>query len=132
MIVDSSAIIAILGYEPEQAFFLQALRDCSEPIQISAATYVEASIVIDRRRMDPAGLDELLTDWGIEIIPLSVRQARYGREAFETFGKGRHKARLNFGDCFSYALSKDTGAPLLCKGKDFALTDLLLTSPPAQ
>ena len=85
------------------------------------------AILADKLRQK---LDGFVLRTGIEIVPVSLEQAEATREAFRKFGRGRHKAGLNFGDCFSYALAKVSGEPLLYKGNDFALTDLALISPP--
>ena len=126
MIVDSSAVIAILRRESEADTFIRAIGEAGTP-SMSAATFFEASIVIDSRR-DPAAsreLDAFLKDANIKIVSLDERQARIAREAYRDFGKGSgHKARLNFGDCFAYALAKASGEPLLYKGKDFSHTDV--------
>jgi len=126
MIVDTSALIAILQNEPETPEFLEALIqdvDC----RISAATYVEAAIVVDgvRNPVLSRRLNELIRSVDIVIEPFTESQARIAREAYRDFGKGSgHPAQLNFGDCFAYALAKDTGEPLLFKGNDFSKTDV--------
>jgi ribonuclease VapC len=99
---------------------------------MSAASLVESSIVLDRHYGDKAvaTLDGFVLRSRIEIVPVSVEQAEAARAAYREYGRGRHKAGLNFGDCFSYALAKVSGEPLLCKGNDFALTDLAVISPP--
>ena len=125
MIVDSSVIVAILGNEPEAPSFEQAIAEAS-PRRLSAASYVEAALVVDRR-YDPIfsrKLDDLLRDAQITMEPVSIQQARIAREAYRDFGKGRHRAGLNFGDCFAYALAKEKGEPLLFKGDDFRKTDV--------
>lgn len=93
---------------------------------LSAASLVEASLVIESRKGDLGriDLDLLVHDAGLEIVPVSEAQAEIAREAFRRFGKGRHPARLNFGDCFSYALAKSLGEPLIFKGQEFSKTDL--------
>ncbi|MGA8429457.1 MAG: type II toxin-antitoxin system VapC family toxin [Candidatus Sulfotelmatobacter sp.] len=125
MIVDASAIIAILRGENDGPDLARALEQA--PIRrISAATYVEAAIVTDSNR-DPVlsrRFDDLLRDSEIVIEPVTVEQAEIAREAYRDFGKGRHRAGLNFGDCFAYALAKATGEPLLFKGDDFCHTDI--------
>jgi ribonuclease VapC len=125
IIVDTSALIAILIDEPERRSFVDAIVDYGEPT-ISAATYLEASMVIEAYSGAQGGrdIDDFIEDVGIRIIPVDQAQARIAREAFRRFGKGRHRARLNFGDCFVYALAKALDAPVLFKGNDFALTDL--------
>jgi ribonuclease VapC len=99
---------------------------------MSAASLVEISIVLDRRMGErvSAKLDGFVFRTGIEIVPVSLEQAEAARDAFREYGRGRHKAGLNFGDCFSYALAKVSGEPLLYKGNDFALTDLAVISLP--
>ncbi len=125
MVIDTSALVAILTGEPEQAAFIDAI-DRAEVRRVSAATHVEASIVISVRH-GPAGLhdfDRLLDRAGFEIVPVDAEQALAARSAFQRFGKGRHPAALNYGDCFSYALAATRGEPLLFKGNDFGLTDV--------
>lgn len=126
MIVDTSAVIAVLNQEDDWREFDAALRSASHP-RMSAATYVELGLVVDRLR-DPSvsrRLDRLLDAWGIEVVPLTVEQARAARAAHRDFGRGSgHAARLNLGDCFAYALASDTGEPLLFKGDDFGHTDI--------
>jgi len=125
MIVDSSALVAIMREEQEATRFLSAIKDASDR-SVSAATYIESSIVLLGRASQSNAfpeLDELLARARIEIEPVLFADARLARDAFRTFGKGRHKAGLNFGDCFTYALSRRLRRPILCKGNDFALTD---------
>ena len=126
MIVDSSAVVGILNGEPDA----EALEDAlvaARSRRMSAGTLVELYVVIDGKR-DPvrsARLDELLQRSDVEIIDVTAEQAYIARAAYRDFGKGSgHPARLNFGDCFSYALAKVTGEPLLFKGDDFGHTDL--------
>lgn len=126
MIIDTSAVIAILLDEPDARRFAEAVEG-ADLRHISAATYLEIGMVIDGRR-NPAlsrRLDEFLAEAGVVIEPVTPEQARIAREAYRDFGKGSgHPARLNFGDCFSYALAKDKTEPLLYKGDDFAHTDV--------
>ena len=126
MIIDTSALVAILRDEPEARAFAQAI-DSARDRHISAATYVEVGAVIDGAR-DPVAsrrLDELLDVARITIEPVTEDQARRAREAYRDFGKGSgHPAALNFGDCFAYALATSTGEPLLYKGNDFTMTDI--------
>lgn len=125
MIVDTSVIVAILRDESDAAELIDAI-DAADVRRISAANYVEAAIVTDGNR-DPIlsrKLDSLLQESLINIEPVTVEQARIAREAYRDFGKGRHRAGLNFGDCFAYALAKDKGESILFKGSDFAKTDL--------
>lgn len=125
MIVDTSVVIAILRDEPDADELAFAL-DSAGSRCISAASYVEAAIITDANR-DPMlsrRLDTLLDQSFVNIEPVTVRQAHIAREAYRDYGKGRHKAGLNFGDCFVYALAKDKAEPVLCKGDDFRRTDL--------
>ncbi len=125
MIVDTSAIIAILRDEVDAGELAEALES-AKIRRVSAATYVEAAIVTDGNR-DPVlsgSLDSFLQRSFVNIEPVTVEQARIAREAYRNFGKGRHRAGLNFGDCFAYALAKEKGEPLLFKGNDFRKTDV--------
>ena len=126
MIVDTSALVAILRQEPEHSAF-EKILDEAEGLRISAANYLELSIVIDSRR-DPAlsrGIDDLLDRFSIEVEPVTVEQALIAREAYRDYGRGSgHAANLNFGDCFSYALARAKREPILYKGDDFGHTDL--------
>jgi ribonuclease VapC len=125
MVVDSSALLAVLLQEPDAAAIALALKQ-GHPRRLSAANFVETSMVVEARNAD-AGireLDTLLQRASIEIVAVDEQQARLAREAFRLYGKGRHKAGLNFGDCFAYALAKSLNEPLLCKGMDFCLTDI--------
>ena len=125
MIVDSSALLSVLQQEKEAEAVSRALLQ-GQPRRLSAASFVEVSIVVEARHAD-AGireLDSLLYRAAIEIVAVNEQQARLAREAFRLFGKGRHKAGLNYGDCFAYALAKSLDEPLLCTGSDFRLTDI--------
>lgn len=126
MIVDTSALIAILRDEPDAALHANAIANA--PVRrISAANYVETAVVIDASR-DPIAsrrFDDLLREAGIGIEPVTEAQARIAREAYRDFGRASgHHARLNFGDCFAYALAKAMNEPLLFKGDDFTHTDV--------
>lgn len=125
MVIDTSALVALLGMEPE-APRLAAAIEADPTGLVSAATLVEASIVVESLQGEIAvrELDLLLARAGIVVEPVSAEQAELARQAWRRFGKGRHPAGLNYGDCFSYALSRATGEPLLFKGEDFALTDV--------
>ncbi|HWA88394.1 MAG TPA: type II toxin-antitoxin system VapC family toxin [Rhizomicrobium sp.] len=125
MIVDTSALLAVLLEERDAEKFLDAMLD-AERVRISAASAVEVGIVaISRAGADAEMKIELLfARIGAEIVPVDAVQATFARGAFRTFGKGRHPAKLNFGDCFSYTLSKVLNEPLLYKGGDFARTDV--------
>jgi ribonuclease VapC len=126
MIVDSSALIAILRDEPDGARLARALVEAGGAL-VSAATYVETAAVVDRLG-DPVlsrRLDELLDLAGVEVVAFDAGQAVLARAAYADFGRGSgHPARLNLGDCFSYGLAKATGRPLLFVGQDFSHTDL--------
>ena len=126
MIVDSSALVAILKREPEQAAF-SALLETTPDVKLSAATYFETCIVIDSVRQPAMSrkLDDLIESSRIAIEPVTAEQARIARQAYRDYGKGSgHPAGLNFGDCFSYALARDKREPLLYKGDDFVHTDI--------
>jgi ribonuclease VapC len=121
MIVDSSAMVAIVWAEPEAKPFIAAIVG-SDRATMSAANYLEASIVIDRDRSPviSARLDATVHQLEIEIAPVTASQAKLARQAYRDFGKGSgHKAQLNFGDCFAYALAMERGEALLYKGDDF-------------
>ncbi len=125
MILDTSALAAILFGEPEAALFTQFIH-AADRCLISAANFLELSIVIEAQIGPDAGrqCDICFRRAGIVIEPVSVEQAHIARQAFLDFGKGRHAAGLNFGDCFAYALAKSTGESLLFKGEDFKKTDV--------
>ncbi len=125
MILDTSALVAIFYREPEAQAFTQAIHD-ADTCRISVASYVELSMVIEQQ-LGPEGMrqaEAFFRRASITVEPVTVEQGELARQAFLDFGKGRHKAGLNFGDCFSYALAKATGEPLLFKGNDFPLTDI--------
>ena len=125
MIVDSSAILAILLSEPEARRIAQAIAASVRP-RLPASCYLEVSITLLARHRDEGlrELDLLIAAAEMEIASFAESQAKLARDAFRHFGKGRHPAGLNFGDCFAYALAKATGEPLLFKGEDFAKTDI--------
>ena len=125
MIVDSSAVLAILFGEPDARRHAAAIMT-AYPCRMSIANVLEASIAVERRGGDTAAhdLDTLLESAEIELVPVTVEQFEAARQAWRRFGKGNHPAALNFGDCFAYALAKTTGEPLLFKGGDFAQTDI--------
>lgn len=126
MIIDTSALVAILRDDPDAPRYAEAIETAAAS-RISAATYVETGAVIDGAR-DPVAsrrVDQLLQAGRIVIEPVTEDQARVARAAYRDFGKGSgHEARLNLGDCFAYALATVTGEPLLFKGEDFRLTDV--------
>ena len=126
MIVDTSAIIAVLFGEVDARKYARAIADADSCRMSAAATLVEASIVVDAQTKNSGGrqLDAFIRRAGIAIEPFTEEQAQIARQAYADFGKGRHPAGLNYGDCFSYALAKTTGEPLLFKGADFPKTDI--------
>jgi ribonuclease VapC len=126
MIVDTSALIAILFNEDDAGSYAHAIA-AADTCRISAATFVEAAIVVETQTKSSGGLqlDAFLRRAGIVIEPVSAEQAHLARQGYIDFGKGRHAAGLNYGDCFSYALAKSLGEPLLFKGNDFAKTDVI-------
>lgn len=131
MIVDSSALIAILFDEPEAQACAQAIEGAANR-RLSVVNFVETAVVIDGRR-DPVAsrrLDDLLREAAISVEAVDEAQAIVAREAYRDFGRGSgHPARLNFGDCFAYALARRLGEPLLFKGDDFAHTDIAPALP---
>jgi len=131
--IDSSALVAILQNEPDALLFAEAIG-AAEAIVVSAVTFFETSMVLAGRVQDETAwrlLDALIGRAKIEIVPFDAGQAGIAREAFLKYGKGRHPAALNFGDCAAYALAKSKGAPLLYKGSDFSKTDIMSAFSPA-
>ena len=127
MVIDTSAVIGVLIGDPDAPRVERAIE--SDPVRlISAASVLDASIVVEARYGAPGGreLDLLLHAASLEVVPFNAEQAELARGAWREFGKGRHAAALNFGDCFSYALAKLSGEPLLFIGADFARTDVLV------
>lgn len=127
MVIDSSALVAVLTNEPEARVMARAIASDSKRL-MGAVSVLETGIVIEAR-YGPAGgreLDLLLHRCHIDIVPLSSEQVELAREAYRQFGKGNHPAGLNLGDCATYALSRSTGEPVLFKGQDFSQTDLRL------
>lgn len=126
MIIDASALLAVLLDEPERPTFEAVMSRDPFP-RISAASYLEAGIVVDSRRdpMRSRYLDTFLASAEVAIEPVTAEQAAIARKAYQDFGRGSgHPARLNFGDCFAYALAKATDEELLFKGEDFSHTDI--------
>jgi len=124
MIVDASALIAILLREPEKARFRELIAHDVEPM-MSPVNYLEAAVRADGLGKEmSSGFDELFGETGITIVPVDKKQARLAREAYARYGKGNHGAKLNLGDCFAYALAKARGEKLLFKGEDFRRTDV--------
>ncbi len=125
MVIDSSAIVAILQDEPERRSFNEAIEG-AETRLMSTATFVETSMIMESR-FGPEGcrnLDLFLGKAGVQLVPVDVDQAHVARLAFREYGKGRHRAGLNYGDCFTYALAKLLAEPVLFKGDDFSRTDI--------
>ena len=129
MIIDTSALVAILDQEPEAERIVRTLASAPERT-LSAANLVEAGIVMQARRGDDGArdLDLLVAKLKVDIAAFTTSQADIARKAFRRYGRGRHPANLNFGDCFAYALAKDKSAPLLFKGNDFGQTDVMVAS----
>lgn len=132
MIIDTSAMIALLREEPESARFVPVMAKAHPFLKMSTASYLEAAIVIDSNdsKLLSARLDAVIDYWGIELVPVAPNHARIAREAYRRFGKGHHPAALNFGDCLAYALAVASGEPLLFKGNDFTRTDIEPASLP--
>lgn len=127
MIIDSSALVAVVRDEPDADRFFRALSDRREPKHMSAANWLEAAIVIDGSKSPIASrrFNEAVAEAGIVVEPVDREQAEIARAAYRDFGKGSgHAASLNFGDCFAYALAKSRREPLLFKGDDFSHTDV--------
>lgn len=125
MVIDTSALVALLTGEPEAEEFGALIAGADDPL-ISAGSLLEASVVLDAR-LGPEGvdaLDQLLVAASIRVVAVDDRQARIGRDAYRRFGKGRHAAALNYGDGFAYALASTTDRPLLLKGDGFVATDV--------
>jgi ribonuclease VapC len=125
MVIDTSALLAIFLGEPERKAFLDSIFQ-AETRMISAANVLETGIVLEARRGESAGreFDLFVVRTNLQIISLDSEQVEIARSAWRKYGKGRHPAGLNLGDCFAYALAKFTGEPLLAKGDDFAATDV--------
>lgn len=125
MILDTSALLAVLFGESDAETYARAMAD-AESCRISAATFVEVSVVVEAQTGDRGSRqwDALFRSAGIVIEPVTEEQAHIARQAYSDFGRGRGSAGLNFGDCFSYALAKAAGEPLLFKGGDFRKTDV--------
>jgi ribonuclease VapC len=129
VIIDTSALVAVLDQEQEAERIVRTLASAPERT-LSAANLVEVGIVMQARRGDEGArdLDLLLAKLRVVIAAVTADQADIARKAFRRYGRGRHPANLNFGDCFAYALAKDTSAPLLFKGNDFGKTDVMVAS----
>jgi ribonuclease VapC len=125
MIVDASALLAILFDEPDADKFNRVIADELEDLLISPVNFVEAAIRADKKGDETSeALDEIIRVSGIKIAAMTIRQTRLAREAYRRFGRGNHPAKLNLGDCFAYALAKARSEPLLFKGEDFRHTDV--------
>jgi ribonuclease VapC len=125
IVVDSSALLAIYFDEPEKSSFAQIVGSADSP-RIGAPNLLEASMVVEERNGE-AGcrqLDRIIVNLGLDVVAFEAAHVQVAREAFRKYGKGRHRAALNFGDCCAYALARALDRPLLFKGNDFALTDL--------
>jgi ribonuclease VapC len=130
VIFDSSAVMAVVLHEPEAERFSLAMLSAKAP-RMSAANWLEAAIVVDSNR-DPVlreRFDELSRALRVEIVPVTVEIAAAARRAHQRYGRGRHPARLNYGDCFAYATAQVLGEPLLFKGDDFPQTDIAPALP---
>jgi ribonuclease VapC len=125
MVIDTSALVAMLSGEPEAERFEAAMEGDAVRL-MSTASYLEAAIVIETRFGEPGGreLDLWLHRAAVDLVSVDVDQADAARVAYRMYGRGRHRASLNYGDCFSYALAKVSGQPLLFKGDDFTHTDI--------
>ena len=126
IVVDASALIAILDKEPDAALYAEAIAEADPPL-ISTATLLEVNIVMLNRHGIKAArmVDRLIKEAGFQVESFTAQQAEFAREAYARYGKGQKTAGLNYGDCFSYALAKATGLPLLFKGQDFSKTDII-------
>ena len=125
MILDTSALLAVLFNEPDADYFERAIASATT-CRMSAANHLEAAMVVEGRMGDEGGwqLDNFVETAEIELMPITPEQAQAARLAWRRYGKGNHPAALNFGDCFAYALAEVTREPILFKGEDFALTDI--------
>jgi ribonuclease VapC len=127
MVIDTSALAAIFFHEPERPTFLEAIVGAENRL-LSAASVLEAGMVLEGRQGEAAGreFDLFVIRARLQIVAVDAEQAELARSAWRRYGKGRHAAGLNYGDCFSYALAKATGESLLAKGREFSLTDIPL------
>lgn len=129
MVIDTSALLAIFLAEPERKLFLDLIVEAPKRL-ISAANALETGIVLEARRGEAAGreFDLFVVRANLDVVSVDAEQVEIARSAWRKYGKGRHPAALNFGDCFAYALAKSSGEPLLAKGADFPRTDVELQS----
>jgi len=125
VIVDSSALLAVLFVEQDARRFVEAMAE-AVPLRMSVANWFEAAMAIDRRGDARARsrFDQIIDELGVVVEPVTMEHATWARHAWQTFGKGAHRAKLNFGDCLAYGYARTTGEPLLFKGKDFLQTDI--------
>ncbi len=126
MIVDASAVLAVLLEEPEGRRIEEIIVKATEDLIMSPMNFLEAAVRVDRLKSEAKSetFDRFMLSAGITLVPITADQAKAARQAYRTYGKGNHPAQLNLGDCFAYALSKARGEPLLFKGDDFRLTDV--------
>lgn len=129
MVIDTSALLAIFLAEPERKQFLELILQSGKRL-ISAASVLETGIVLESKRGEAAGreFDLFVVRTNLEVVSVDAEQIEIARSAWRAFGKGRHPAALNFGDCFTYAVARAYGEPILAKGQDFSLTDAELCS----
>ncbi len=129
MVIDTSALLAILFGEPQRQSFNEKIAK-DEVRLMSAASYLEAAIIIEDRFGYEGARDLRLfmVEAAIEVMPVTMEQAEMARQAYRSYRRGNHPARLNFGDCFAYALAKSSGEPLLFKGDDFSRTDIAVVA----
>ena len=127
MVIDTSALAAIFFAEPERQKFLGAITSAESRL-VSAATLLETGIVVEARQGESAGreFDLFVVRADLQVVPVDSEQVEIARSAWRRYGKGRHRAGLNYGDCFAYALAKSTAEPLLAKGSDFSMTDIAM------
>ena len=125
MIIDASALLALVLNEPDGVLFARAIAAASRP-RISAVNWFEVAMRVDRNgdNIAVSRFDDFIAEFGIEIVPFTPEQALRARQARRVYGKGQHPAQLNFGDCMAYATAKLDGSPLLFKGNDFSQTDI--------
>lgn len=123
IVIDSSAVVTILRHEPGYEEYVAAV-ELADACLVSAANYLECAIVIIGRTSDRDDLDAWVDRFRVNVVPVDLVQARLAADAFARYGRGRHPAQLNYGDCFAYALASSRDAPLLYKGSDFDQTDL--------
>ena len=131
IVIDSSAVVATLMPEADEERYVISMRMAKARV-MSAANYLECAIVMTRIAGSREAVDNWLSHFDVEVIPVDLAQARLAADAFARYGHGRHPARLNYGDCFAYALAAARDVPLLYKGSDFAMTDIQSAlAPPA-